>query len=816
MVVSDCRAILLADVTDRDTRFDRTLRCLDWVVVAADSDDGSHAADHCAVCRAKLCGVGLAGLFLRSESVGRGWRMSIGWFVFAANPRRLRRHFCRRFDQSVCGHHRRNVGLRLRGARLVDRSDLRSNLPEPTIELVRSTVPDTVLEYRVMIPSGVPLSRSELILIQLVIALSGLTALGAEVVWTRHLGLLLGPTVYTFSIILGVFLLGMGLGSGVGAWLGRRVRSPALTLAMTQLLLMLAIPYAAILIVQVVPNWLTLHGTNELFTVRVTRDVIRILVTILPATCLWGASFPLAVAVVAGREREPGRTVGGLSAANTAGAIAGSLAVSLLAIPYGAQFVQQGLTAICGFAGLLLVCWIVWPRRSSSVQVTGTCARRGTSLAGSGLLSVFAVILVCGMAVWSVPSTPNRLLADGRLMNHWIDRSHYRYVAEGLDSAIVVSDLADGTRCFHVAGKIEASTRERDRRTQRLLGHLPAMVHPQAKKVLVIGCGTGMTAGSFLVHPSIDEIVLCEMEKCVIEAARENFSAYNGGVLDQARTRIVCDDARHFLATTQETFDIITADPIHPWVKGAASLYTSEFFQMCKKRLNRNGVVTLWVPLYESNEATVKCGMATFLQQFPMATIWSGQSHRVGYDLVIVGQVNGEPVRIDEMAAQLDANVALQLSLAEVGIGTMQAVVHRFVARGSDLSAWLTGAQINRDCNLRLQYLAGTSPDHASEQEILQAMLPQSQLTTDPSSGLARTTTCRWPACSLCLGMTAWRGCKSGPIDSPDHRRNRQMNGVTPGRASGCISILVSQLVISGMSTCLEFMAISHVTCLPV
>jgi spermidine synthase len=314
------------------------------------------------------------------------------------------------------------------------------------------------------------------------------------------------------------------------------------------------------------------------------------------------------------------------------------------------------------------------------------------------------------------------LLAEGRYLRQWDGMSYYVYVAEGIDSPIVVSESEDGTRCFHVAGKVEASTIDRDVRTQRLLGHLPALAHEAPKKVLVVGCGSGMTAGCFLLHPSVEEIVLCEMEKCVIEASRQNFGDYNYGVLHDSMTRIVHDDARHFLATTRETFDVITTDPIHPWVKGAATLYTLEFFQLCKKHLSQDGVVTLWIPLYESSEETVKCELATFLQVFPEATIWSGQSSQIGYDLVVVGSAHGQPAAAESIVGRMYGNEMVRMSFDAVGLGTAVELLNSFTATGNDLREWLKDAQINRDSNLRLQYLAGTSPDDVLEQQIVRAM----------------------------------------------------------------------------------------------
>jgi len=563
-------------------------------------------------------------------------------------------------------------------------------------------------------------SSGELEMVYLVAGLSGLTALGAEVIWTRHLGLLLGPTVYTFSIILAVFLLGLGMGSSTGSIIGRRVRSPGLALALTQLLLLIAIPYAAYMIVHVVPYFLARHEIDERFTVRLTHDLVRTLITLLPATFLWGASFPLAVAAAADQVQDPSRLVGRLYAANTLGAIVGSLGISLFAISYGGQFVQQALTVTSGIAGLLMLSSLTWQAWTNWFMSSTSSQSILKPLLGT--VSLVLVGVACVAAWVLVPVTPTALLADGRYLKGTDATTTYLYVAEGIDSPIVVSEAFDGTRSFHVAGKIEASTLERDIRTQRLLGHLPAMVHPHPKKILVVGCGSGMTAGSFLLHPTVEEIVLCEMEKCVIEASRDNFARENYGVLRNPKTRVVHDDARHFLATTRETFDVITTDPIHPWVKGAATLYTAEFFQLCRSHLNADGVVTLWVPLYESNEATVKCEMATFLREFPQATIWSGESQHVGYDLVIVGTVADKPLDFSRFIRKLIVNQSLQVSFDDVGLGSIPALLSSYVASGHELQTWLGDAQINRDANLRLQYLAGSSPSDVMEQTILQAM----------------------------------------------------------------------------------------------
>jgi len=538
--------------------------------------------------------------------------------------------------------------------------------------------------------------------VSVVIGMSGLTALGAEVIWTRLLGLLLGPSAYTFSIVLAVFLMGLGIGSSLGASLARRLTSAGRALAVCQLLLMAAIPYSAWVIGYILPYWLSAHPVDQSAWTRMSLDVVRTLVALLPATCLWGASFPLAVAAAADGRSDNGRLVGRLYASNTLGAIFGAVGVSLIAVPaWGSQVAEQCLTVIAGCAGVVMLGSLALAELPS-VAVADLVPRRWSRVATALLLAIACPMLV--------PAVPKGLLAYGRSVEMWGKIREYLFVSEGINSTVVVANSTMGQRCFHISGKVEATTSFMDMKTQRMLGHLPALAHKGPKTVLVVGCGSGMTAGSLLLHPTVERVVICEMEPSVIKAACENFSIQNYRVLEDPRTQVVLDDARHFLATTKEKFDVITTDPIHPWVRGAASLYTAEFYEMCRDRLNRGGVVAQWIPLYDSNEAAVKCELATFVQAFPMATLWSGETRGSGYDVVAIAS---EESTCDaaQLIRRIRVNPAVAQSLVEVQIDSAVVLEHMFAAYGSDLRDWLSDAEINRDCNLRLQYLAGLSPD---------------------------------------------------------------------------------------------------------
>jgi spermidine synthase len=303
--------------------------------------------------------------------------------------------------------------------------------------------------------------------------------------------------------------------------------------------------------------------------------------------------------------------------------------------------------------------------------------------------------------------------------------SELLYVGEGMNSSIAITRWNDGAIQFHVSGKVEASTEPYDMRLQRMLGHMPALVHPRPQSVLIVGFGAGVTAGSFVVHPDIRRIVICEMEPIIPPTATRYFARENYNVMNDPRTRIYYDDARHFVLTTRDKFDIITSDPIHPWVKGSATLYSREYFELVREHLNPGGVVTQWVPLYESDADVVKSEIATFFEVFPNGSVWANELSGGGYDVFLLGQQEPGKIDVDAMQARLDRPEYARVveSLREVGLGSAVELLSTYAGQDKDLKPWLQGAEINRDGNLRLQYMAGLAVNANAEQAIYTEML---------------------------------------------------------------------------------------------
>jgi spermidine synthase len=236
--------------------------------------------------------------------------------------------------------------------------------------------------------------------------------------------------------------------------------------------------------------------------------------------------------------------------------------------------------------------------------------------------------------------------------------------------------------------------------------------------------------------------VICELESLIPPASDEFFGKENNHVLWDRRTRMVYDDARHYIRATPEKFDVITTDPIHPWVKGTATLYSKEYYELVKSHLNPGGVVAQWLPIYESDEETVKTELATFFSVFPDATVWSNYLQDTtpednGYDLVLIGRQDSSPVDIDALQQRLDqpAYRGVAASLGEVEFHSAVELLASYTGRASDLAPMLVGTPVNNDLNLRLQYLAGLGVNSFRSPEIYRGLLAYRRFPEDLLTG---------------------------------------------------------------------------------
>jgi len=317
--------------------------------------------------------------------------------------------------------------------------------------------------------------------------------------------------------------------------------------------------------------------------------------------------------------------------------------------------------------------------------------------------------MLAGVLASNVKPVPWELIAFGRKIMQSIGRARLMYVAEGRNSSLVISRWEDGAIQIDVNGHVEATTEPYDMRLQRMVGHLAGLLHPNPKSVLGIGFGAGVSAGTFTRYPTIEHITVCEIEPLIPPTSTRFFGRQNYSVMTNPKTRIEFDDARHYLMTTSEKYDIIASDPLDVFVKGTAALYSREYFEAVKRHLNPGGMFTLYVPLYETDLPTIKSELATFFEAFPYSTIWANTIDGQGYDMVFMGHLDPPKINIDEVQARLDRPdyAPVADSLREIELNSLTDLFANYVGQNADLAPWVAGAAINRDGDLKLQYLAG-------------------------------------------------------------------------------------------------------------
>ena len=280
-----------------------------------------------------------------------------------------------------------------------------------------------------------------------------------------------------------------------------------------------------------------------------------------------------------------------------------------------------------------------------------------------------------------------------------VENTDVLYYAEGVEAIVSVIKVKGGEQAFLTNGRVEASTHLQAQQVQFTLGHLPMLLNENPRDVLVVGMGSGMTAGATAVHPSVERVTLVEIEDQVRGVAR-TFEAYNHRLLDHPKVRVVVNDGRNFLTTTDRMFDVITADPIHPWFKGAGYLYSSEYFALAAKHLRPGGVIAQWLPLYELTPQDLASVVRTVRQHFAHTMLWI--TH---YDAVIVGRQS--PFAVDE------ADLARRLSAPEVAgdlqrvnMGSAADLLAFFVMGTGGMTRFGQSGTLNTDDRLYLEFSA--------------------------------------------------------------------------------------------------------------
>ena len=505
-----------------------------------------------------------------------------------------------------------------------------------------------------------PLDRNAALIIFVV---SGFCAMACEVIWTKLLGLIVGPTTYSFTIVLVTFITGLGLGSMIFGYVADRTKDCLRLLLFTQV--------AAALLVLMVSQLL---GNSHLFFAKliftfkdqfgllnVLKAALLFLFIMLPTLC-FGATFPLVGKIYTRSVTNIGRSISVAYLLNTIGALCGPFFAGFLLIPLLGKESSLKLVAglqlvtCLGIAGVVLwqkkqsvmqFGWLVppvlaglilslyypaWSHQQLSISKYHRFEEIQSELTGSGWFEA---------------------LFQGVQILDRIEKGTLVYYGDGIGGFTTVLKYTDdvmGNISYTMAnsGKADASSRY-DMETQTLLAHIPMLYHKRPKTVMVIGLASGITAGEVLHYP-IEKLDILEINDQVV-AASNLFIPWNNGVLSNPKTNLIIQDARAHIQLTRETYDVIISEPSNPWMAGLAALFTRNFFSSAKERLSAEGIFVQWMHSYQMDWETFSLVGRTFADVFPNSHLIIMNPSKPEGDYMLVG-INGSHTPVFEDAAQ--------------------------------------------------------------------------------------------------------------------------------------------------------------------
>ena len=537
-------------------------------------------------------------------------------------------------------------------------------------------------------------------------AVSGACALAYEVLWTRVLVIGLGATDYGFSSMLAAFLVGIGFGS---AFYSRWIKSAKTTalfihrrfllLGVIQILIGVTVLVAVFSLYDLPGFYASLRSALEqmgmdTFTARQFANLIVAFTFLGAPTFLMGVAFPIVGEITAKYRQSAGKAIGEVAAINTIGAIFGAaLSGYLLIYALGIERSLHLIILTNITLGAVLIVRVLWNKPVINWSVPASATMIATLLV---LNSSFG-------RVWDehffavYRSNSPEAFANRDNIQAALDRYEVLYYGEGSSSIVAATEL-NGIKVFSTNGRVEATTGLQDMQNQYALGHLPMMLHPNPKDVLVVGGGAGMTLGATSVYPTLESLTLAELEPKVLGVI-DAFKDYNHDVLRNPKFRVVLNDGRNFLLTTKHRYDVITADPIHPWFRGAGYLYTAEYFQLAASRMNEGGVMAQWLPLYQMNTDHIRSVLASFRTGFKYAYLWL-----VYADAVLIG--SNSALTFDEarvMALKNSPEIERDLQLSMMG-GSIDSLLAYFLSGPEGVNQLKDGAHLNTDNNLYLEF----------------------------------------------------------------------------------------------------------------
>ena len=524
---------------------------------------------------------------------------------------------------------------------------------------------------------------------------SGAVAMTYQIVWTRSLILVIGSSTYAFGTILITFLLGLAAGShlfrliprgntpGFFAWLQVGV-------ALSAFLLMPFFDHLPALFLRL------FAGYDGSFAHILFMQFAVVGPFILLPTLFLGMVFPCVVGILSREPARVGQDVGRLYAYNTLGAIAGSALTGFVLIPWlGSQrtlAIAIALNLLIG-AGVLL------------------SARPRQHIARVGGL-VLAALVPLLLPAWDrvrmstgVSVYPRGYGADASGEPSLKAPFRVLFFREGISTTVAVTTTPQGGGSLRVNGKVDASTEPVDMLTQARLAYIPLLLHPQPRRVAIIGLGSGITAGTATLFDSVERVDVVELEPAVVEAAAL-FSKHNFAVQQERRVATHIDDARGFLEVQRGSYDVLISEPSNPWIAGVASLFSAEFMALVEDRLAPQGIFCQWLQTYSISPAEMRMVVRTFRSAFDDASLWRASPT----DYLLIGRRAGSGrIAAESVRARLQALPRLTKLIETYGEHPVDSVWASFLLDAGQLRAYAGAGPLNTEDLLHLEFQAPRS-----------------------------------------------------------------------------------------------------------
>lgn len=526
-------------------------------------------------------------------------------------------------------------------------------------------------------------------------AVVGGTAFAYEIGWTRLLETVIGSSTYAFTLMLATFLAGTVIGSALFQRFlgGVKGVSPAVfsrtqtCTAIASLSSLVLFPWIASLIPPL------LRATHQTFGGLLLAQFTVSSLTVLPLAVVFGFNFPAVIVLVEGAKGDKAgesAIVGRAYAANTLGAIAGAVAAGFWLVSWLGSFRLVAFTA-----GVNLLVAIVLELRAS----------QRTALRLAVNVACFLAVLFVGLS----PSFNDKSLLslsavlygnsyEGRLtLSEIAATNDLVFATDGVNASVSVL-RSDNYVALRINGKTDASTG--DERTQLLLGHLGAALNPAPRRVLIIGFGSGMTASAVSRYADVERIDCVEIEPAVIRAA-PFLEKLNRGVMNDPRLHVVFDDARNFLLSSREAYDLIISEPSNPWIAGIATLFTNEFYAAVRQRLAPGGMFVQWVQSYSLAPDDLRMVIGTLAPHFPDVSLWRGE----GPDLLLFGRTNDSSIRFDRLRS-LWKNQDIRDDFEALDVHAPEGLIAYYLLDNSAVRRLAEGSAMNTDDRTLLEYHA--------------------------------------------------------------------------------------------------------------